>query len=139
MGLFDTLAAQAESALSNAIQGAHPGMMDEVTALIGGSGTGGLQNLIAAFRENGLGDAVASWIGTGQNHPISGEQLQAVLGNEQVQAIAQKLGLSTAVASQKLACLLPQVIDKLSPNGQLPEGHLVEQGLALLKGFGGQA
>ena len=117
------------------VEGAHPGLVQEVTGLINGSG--GLENLVSAFRDKGLGDVVASWIGTGQNLPISSEQLQSVLGSEQVQAIAQKLGLSTSDVAQKLATLLPQVIDKLTPNGQLPENSLMEEGLMLLKGLGG--
>ncbi len=137
MGLFDSIVAQAEGALSNAIEGAHPGLVEEVTGLINGSG--GLENLVSTFREKGLGDAVSSWIGTGQNLPISSEQLQSVLGNEKVEAIAQKLGLSTSDVAQKLTALLPQVIDKLTPDGQLPENNLLEQGLALLKGLGGNA
>ena len=137
MGLFDSIVAQAEGALSNAIEGAHPGLVEEVTGLINGSG--GLENLVSTFREKGLGDAVSSWIGTGQNLPISSEQLQSVLGNEKVEAIAQKLGLSTSDVAQKLTALLPQVIDKLTPDGQLPEHNLLEQGLALLKGLGGNA
>ena len=119
------------------VEGAHPGLVQEVTGLINGSG--GLENLVSAFRDKGLGDAVASWIGTGQNLPISSEQLQSVLGNEQVEAIAQKLGLSTSDVAQKLATLLPQVIDKLTPDGQLPESNLLAQGLALLKGLGGNS
>lgn len=133
MGFFDSLAAQAESALSSAIEDSHPGMLEHVTELVGG---GNLQSLVSSFKENGLGDAVASWIGTGHNLPITAEQLQTVLGSEQVQAIAEKMGLPLDVASESLATLLPQVIDKLSPNGELPENHLVEQGLALLKSFG---
>ena len=137
MGLFDSIVAQAEGVLTNAIEGAHPGLVEEVTGLINGSG--GLENLVSAFRDKGLGETVASWIGTGQNLPISSEQLQSVLGNEQVEAIAQKLGLSTSDVAQKLATLLPQVIDKLTPDGQLPESNLLEQGLALLKGLGGNS
>ncbi len=135
MGLFDSILSQAEGALTNAIEGAHPGLVDEVTGLINHSG--GLDNLLSAFREKGLGEAVASWIGTGQNLSISSEQIQSVLENEQVEAIAQKLGLSTSDVAQKLAALLPQVIDRLTPDGRVPEGGLLEQGLALLKGLGG--
>jgi uncharacterized protein YidB (DUF937 family) len=139
MGLFDTLAGQAVNAFSNSAGSGHPGLMEAVTELIGGSGTGGLQALVNSFHEQGLGEVVSSWIGTGQNLPITADQLHSVLGSEQVQAIAQKLGLSSSDAAHALANLLPQVVDKLTPNGQLPEGNLVEQGLALLKGFGGNA
>ncbi len=116
MGLFDSIVAQAEGVLTNAIEDVHPGLVQEVQGLI--NGAGGLENMLSTFREKGLGEAVESWVGTGQNLPISSEQIQSVLGNEQVEAIAQKLGLSGSDVAQKLAALLPQVVDKLTPNGQ---------------------
>ena len=70
--------------------------------------------------------------------PISAEQIQAALDSEQVQSIAEKLGLSSADASSGLANLLPQVIDNLTPDGQLPEGGLLAQGLERLEGLGKQ-
>jgi uncharacterized protein YidB (DUF937 family) len=97
---------------------------------------GGLSGLISAFEQNGLGNVVASWVGTGQNLPISAEQLQSVLGNEQVQAIAQKLGFSTQDVSAHLANLLPQVVDKLTPGGTVPEGNAVGGLMGALKGLG---
>jgi uncharacterized protein YidB (DUF937 family) len=137
MALFDDLAGQATAALSGLGNGAHPGLLGEVSNLLGGNGGGGLQSLLGQFQEKGLGDAVASWIGTGQNSPISAEQLQSVLGTAQVAAIAQKVGISPADASSALARMIPEVVDHLSPGGQLPAGNLLEQGLSLLKSFGG--
>ena len=97
---------------------------------------GGLSGLVQNFHQNGLGDVVSSWISTGQNLPVSADQLQSVLGSEQIQAIAQKLGISTGDAGSHLASLLPQIIDGLSPNGQLPQGgDLMSEGMNLLKGF----
>jgi len=135
MGLLDSIVGQVSGSLSNA-GGGQGGLMEVVMGLINNPDTGGIQGLINAFKEKGLGNLVGSWIGSGQNLPISAEQIQAVLGSEQVQAIAQKLGLSTAEISSGLATLLPQVIDKLTPDGQVPEGGMLEQGLALLSGLG---
>ncbi len=135
MELFDSIAGKISGALSESGKSQPGGLMDVVIDLINNPKTGGLQGLINLFKEKGLGDIVASWIGTGQNLPISGEQIQSVLGSEQVQSIAQKLGISASDASSGLANLLPQAIDKLTPNGQLPEGGMLEQGLALLKGL----
>ena len=130
MGLLDSIT----SVLSNQ-EGGQGGMLGVITGLI--DQAGGIQGLANTFQEKGLGELVSSWIGTGQNLPISGEQLNAVLGNEQVQAIAEKLGLPLGDASNGLAALLPQVVDKLTPDGQVPEaGCLLEQGLSLLKGLG---
>lgn len=93
---------------------------------------GGIEGLLGQLQQAGLGDQVASWVGNGENQPISGEHVQAALGEDQVQQLAAQTGLSQEQTSSGLAALLPQVIDKLSPNGQLAEGG----GLTgLLKGF----
>jgi uncharacterized protein YidB (DUF937 family) len=130
MGLFDSLVGQVESAIS----GNQGGVMDAVTHLINNPETGGLQGLIKTFQDKGLGNEVASWVGTGQNMPITPDQILQVIGDDRLQSIAQKFGLSPQTLSSGLAEMLPHVIDKLSPNGQLPANHLVEQGLSLLKG-----
>lgn len=96
--------------------------------------SGGIKGLAEKFAANGLGHVVSSWIGTGQNLPISPEQLQAVLGSEQVQAIAAKAGISPDEAKAGLAQILPQVVDHLTPNGQVPQGDLMSQGMERLKG-----
>jgi uncharacterized protein YidB (DUF937 family) len=94
---------------------------------------GGVEGLIRAFQDKGLGEIVSSWISTGQNLPISAEQIQKVLDSGQLKQIAEKIGISPEEASSSLAVLLPQVIDKLTPNGTLPEGALLEKGLTVLK------
>lgn len=139
MSLFDELAGQATSALSGFGSGAHPGLVNEVTQMLGANGGNGLQTLLAQFESKGMGDAVASWVGTGQNIPISADQLHSVLGNAQVAAIAGKLGISPADASAALAKMLPQAISHLTPNGQLPASDMLQQGLSLLASFGGRA
>ncbi|MBP1772130.1 MAG: hypothetical protein H6P99_1293 [Holophagaceae bacterium] len=93
---------------------------------------GGLQGLLGQFQEKGLGDQVASWIGTGENQPIGGDQVRAALGSDRLQQLAGQLGLSHGEAADGLAGLLPQVVDKLSPEGSLPEGADVTN---LLKGL----
>ena len=84
----------------------------------------------------GLGDVISSWIGTGSNLPISGSQLQNVLGNDTISRLASQSGLSTENVQSQLAHLLPQVVDKLTPNGQLPAGgDLLSNLTAGLKGL----
>jgi uncharacterized protein YidB (DUF937 family) len=85
---------------------------------------GGLGGLINAFQRNGMGDQMQSWIGTGQNMPISPDQLQQVLGQGTIGQIAQQLGLSPQASASGLSELLPQLIDRLTPNGQAPQGDL---------------
>jgi uncharacterized protein YidB (DUF937 family) len=140
MGLFDSIVSQAAGSLMSGGSNAPSGMMDVVLGLLNNNGGGagaGLQGLMASFANQGLGHVVESWIGNGHNLPISGEQIHAVLGSEQVQGIAQKLGLSTADASSALAQFLPHAVDTMTPNGQLDTNQLLSQGLSMLKGFTG--
>lgn len=135
MGLFDSIVGQVSGALSNAAtQGGHGGMLDAVMGIINSPQIGGIQGLVTLFQNKGLGNAVASWISTGQNLPVTAEQIQHVLGNEHIQAAAQKLGISSTDAAQGLANMLPQIIDHLTPNGSVPHGDLLSEGLSLLKG-----
>jgi uncharacterized protein YidB (DUF937 family) len=108
-------------------------LMDIVLGLITNPQTGGLQGLIQTFKEKGLGDAVSSWISTGQNQPVSGEQIQHALGGNFIQQIAEGLGSSKSEVSGSLSNLLPEIIDKLTPSGTLPEGDALNQGLSKLK------
>ena len=94
---------------------------------------GGVSGLVESFKQQGLGGVVSSWIGTGQNQPVSGDQVQAVLGSSQVAALAAKIGISPDQAKAALSQILPQVIDKLSPQGQLPQGNLLEEAMGMLK------
>jgi uncharacterized protein YidB (DUF937 family) len=149
MGLFDSIASQAVGALTqaaathtpSAAQPASPDLMGAVMGLIGGVQGGGIAGLVSAFQAQGLGSIIASWMGSGEHLPVSAQQLLAVLGNEQVQAIAHKLGLPPLDASQAMASLLPSVISSLAPslaaNGALPAGgDLLSQGLSMLGGLG---
>jgi uncharacterized protein YidB (DUF937 family) len=132
MGLFDEITKTMRTQiLGGASQG---GLMEQVLGLINNPETGGLGGLIETFKSKGLSDVISSWIGTGQNQPVSGEQIANALGDDKIREIAQKLGLSGADASSGLAELLPQLIDKLTPDGTVPEDGLLEQGLAILKG-----
>ncbi len=108
-------------------------LMDIVFGLISNPQTGGLQGLIQTFKEKGLGDAVSSWISTGENQAVSGGQIQHALGGNFIQQIAEKLGSSGSEVSGGLANLLPEIIDRLTPNGSLPESNQLQQSLELLK------
>ncbi len=81
-------------------------------------------NLLEQFQQGGLGDAVQSWLGSGENMPISAEQLSSVFGSDKIAEIAQQAGVSTDDISGQLADLLPQAVDKLTPDGQVPSGSL---------------
>lgn len=95
---------------------------------------GGISGLLQNFQQHGLGDVVSSWISTGANMPVSGEQVQKVLGDEQVQAFAKSAGIAPEAASSQLAELLPGMVDKLTPNGDIPQGgDLMSTGMGLLQ------
>ena len=82
---------------------------------------GGLQGVVSEFEKNGLGPTVNSWVGTGPNQSISPDQLHRVVGPELLQQLAEKSGLSVEDLAQKLAQVLPQAVDKLTPNGVIPK------------------
>jgi uncharacterized protein YidB (DUF937 family) len=81
---------------------------------------GGLQGVVSQFEKNGLGPTVKSWVGTGPNQPISPEDVHKVLGPDLLQQLSQKSGLSVPELTQKLSQVLPQAVDKLTPNGTIP-------------------
>jgi len=98
---------------------------------------GGLAALVQGFQSKGLGDVMSSWIGTGQNMPISSEQITNVLGTDKVNSMAAQAGVPPAAAGRSLAALLPMLIDKLTPNGQVPhQSSLLEQGMSMLNSLG---
>lgn len=135
MGLFDSIAGQVAGALSGQGGAQGSGLLQAVMGLINSPQVGGIEGLVAAFQTNGLGDVVQSWISTGQNLPISPEQLSAVLGSEQIGKVAQQLGLSSQETSSELSSLLPQVIDRLSPSGEVPQGDALQSAMGLLSSF----
>ena len=95
---------------------------------------GGVAGLLDKFRQAGYADHAASWQSTGENMPISGGALQEVLGSGTIGQIAQQLGLSHGDAAGGLAQVLPQLIDKFTPGGEVPDNHedMVAQVLAAL-------
>jgi uncharacterized protein YidB (DUF937 family) len=99
---------------------------------------GGLSGLVQQFHDKGLGGLVTSWVGTGQNMPVSADQLQHVLGSEQVKEIAAQAGISPDMVTSHLSQLLPMLIDKMTPNGQVPQGSssILEEGMGMLKNLG---
>jgi len=129
MGLLDSIVGQVSGALEGAApQGqVHPGLLDVVSTLLTDSQSGGIQGLIGQFEKQGLGHLVSSWIGSGENLAITPDQVQSVLGEPHIAAVAQKLGLSTADVTNQLAGLLPHAVDSVTPAGAVPEGNLLSE------------
>jgi uncharacterized protein YidB (DUF937 family) len=121
----------ANNAAPGAPGSADHGLLESVISMISDPQSGGLSGLVEKISAGGLGEQVASWVGTGKNLPISADQIHAVLGSSFVQDIAAKLGINTADAAGSLASILPQVVDKLTPDGQVPgDNKLLQAGLA---------
>jgi uncharacterized protein YidB (DUF937 family) len=85
-----------------------------------GSAAGGLGALLDKFRQGGLGDVAGSWVSPGQNLPVSPDQVQDVLGSDLLGQLASQLGISPQDAGAQLSQWLPQVVDQLTPAGQVP-------------------
>jgi uncharacterized protein YidB (DUF937 family) len=140
MGLFDELIAAGAAAAGGAATGGpgaapHADVASAVLEMLGSQQGGGLAGLAQAFQQKGLGDVMSSWVGTGQNMPISQDQVQHALPGDMLSQISQKLGISPAVAASALTVVLPMVVDKLTPHGNVPQQHsLIEDGIALLQG-----
>ncbi len=129
MGLIDEVVGRVSEALS---PGQASGLAQNVLNLLQDSG--GVQGLAQRFQQQGLGDVISSWIGTGANQPIAAQQIINALGNDRVAALAQQAGIPLDQASAALTQLLPTLVDKLTPNGEIPPpSTLVQAGLRLLK------
>ncbi len=96
----------------------------------GGQG-GGLADIVSRLQQGGLGDVVGSWIGTGQNLPVSPDQLGGALGADVISQLTQHTGMNSGDLLGQLAHMLPQVVDHLTPNGQLPQGGSLDMGAVL--------
>lgn len=132
MSLLDSLSSQFSAALGGAA-GQHPGLLGHVIDMVNNPATGGFTGLVQAFHDQGLGGAVASWIGTGPNQPVTADQISKVLGPERIQLIAGKLGVQPETVSTQLAAVLPALINHLTPNGTVPSGGALQQALDALK------
>lgn len=134
MGLLDQLAGQVMGSLGAQKQDSvsQGPLLDGLLGLI--ERNGGVPALLQKLQESGLTDQVASWIGTGENQPVSGDQMKQALGDAQIEQLAAQAGIEPVHASTGLAQLLPQIIDQLTPNGSVPQNELLAQGLNLLKG-----
>ena len=111
------------------------GLQQALFQMLGQGGTEGLSGLAKNFQSQGLGDVFSSWVSTGENKPIQPEQLRHALGTDTLQQLTGGTGISLQAALPLLAQLLPVVIDKLTPQGQLPQNNnLLQQGLGMLLG-----
>lgn len=130
MGLIDDLLPIATGGSTQ--QAEHSSALGAILNYINSAPVGGLAGLQSMFQQGGLGHIVSSWIGTGQNLPISADQLQSVLHSGALQQVAQQAGMDPSRLTGLMSTLLPNLVDKLTPNGQLPEAGSLQQ---MLKSF----
>lgn len=125
MSFFENMAKGVLDKLSG--EGAANPLLETVMGLVSNPETGGLSGMLENFKSKGLGDIIASWIGTGENQPISSDQILNVIGKDQISNLAEKVGFSPEETMNKLADFLPQFIDKMTPEGKLPETGFLDQ------------
>jgi uncharacterized protein YidB (DUF937 family) len=116
MGLFDQITEIAKGLGGQ--KGVNQGLLEGVADMLKG---GGLRNIVDSLMGSGLEDVIKSWVGTGSNKPISVEQLKNALGPEKLEELASKAGIPADQASKVLKDILPDIIDKLTPNGKITE------------------
>ena len=136
MGLLDNLENQV---LCNVLGGSSNPLAAGLLQMIQNQ-PGGLQGLVQSFHDKGMGGLVSSWISSGPNPPISADQVHQVLGGDQVKTLAAKAGISPDVAGAAIAQILPGLVDKLTPNGSVPDhSNVIEMASNMLKNLGTKA
>jgi uncharacterized protein YidB (DUF937 family) len=133
MGLLDNVESQG---LGGLLGGSSSPLVSGLLQMIQNQ-PGGLQGLVQNFHDKGLAGVVSSWVSTGQNLPISADQIHQGLGSDTVKALAAKAGISPDIAGGAIAQLLPTLVDKLTPDGQVPaHNNVMDMVGGLLKNLG---
>jgi uncharacterized protein YidB (DUF937 family) len=129
MGLLDSVAGMVLGKL-----GGQQGGMAQV-ALDMFNQNGGLAGVLDKFKQGGLAEQAASWVGKGENLPVSADQISSVLGSGAIAEMAAKFGIDPATLSAQIAEHLPTVVDKMTPNGavEADSGNLLSTVLGMLK------
>jgi uncharacterized protein YidB (DUF937 family) len=134
MGLLDSIV----GAVTGGGQGGGNGaqLLGALVQMLGTNQGGGspLQGLVNQLTQGGLGEAVQSWISTGQNLPVSAEQISSALGGANLAQLAQQFGIDPSQMASQLSQQLPGLVDQMTPQGQLPSGGL-EDVLGSLSGL----
>lgn len=135
MSMFEDLLRNALGSETSPAQTQTQNLLQGVLNLV--NSAGGVQGIMNKFQQSGLGDQVSSWIGTGENKPITPEQLTRVLGQDKIDALARQSGIPVAKGGNALAEVFPALMDKLTPDALLPDkSQLLTIGKVLLGGIG---
>lgn len=134
MGLLDDLLGSALGQNPQATPDRNTGMAQAMLELLIDPRVGGIDGLARQFQQNGLGELVQSWIGTGRNEPISPDQVTQALGPERLGRVSDRSGIAGSMLPMLLAQVLPVLIDRLTPDGNVPtQDQLATNGLDVLK------
>ncbi len=146
MGLFDSIAGNLLGSVlggqssglgklaAEVMSGNHHELSASVTGLLGQ--VGGVEGLLQKAQAAGLGGVVSSWIGTGANQPVNADQVHEILGSDVISQMAAKFGIDPAQAAPMVAAMLPGIVDKLTPNGEVnPEGNSQEDVHSAISGM----
>jgi uncharacterized protein YidB (DUF937 family)/outer membrane protein OmpA-like peptidoglycan-associated protein len=115
-------------------------LLSALLSMMTNQDSGGFSGFLNLFSKAGLGDLASSWVSSGANSSLSNEQLESALGSNTIGSIAEKVGLSASTATSAMAWMVPQVIDKLTPDGVVPEEKdLLSKIGDFLSGWGGAA
>ena len=129
MGLLDSVIGAVVNSQGGqgGAQGGGADLLNAVIGMLGNNnagGLGGIAGLVEKFQQSGLGDVAKSWVSTGQNMPVSPDQLGGVLGDDMIAGLSRQTGVNQGDLLGQLAQMLPQVVDKLTPNGTAPQAGL---------------
>ncbi len=133
MGLLDSILGAVMGGSGQNQNSGQAALINAVVQLIAnrGGGAGGLAGLVQSLTQGGLGNVASSWVGTGQNLPVSAGQLQSALGGSGggglLAQLAQQAGLSHGETADQLSQILPGLVDKLTPDGQIPQQDSLEK------------
>lgn len=138
MGIFDDFARQIARAAQSFAETANPDLAAGFLDLL--KERGGLDGLVRRFHEAGLDDVIASWISTGPNQPLRPEDLAKILDPEQLTELSRRAGVAIGRLPDALASLLPTLVDRLTPDGEIPGPYqLLRMAAAFLRGEHGSA
>jgi uncharacterized protein YidB (DUF937 family) len=133
MGLFDDFVKHVAEAAQTVTAGRTTELAQSMLDLL--QERGGIDGLIERFREVGLGDVIASWVANGPNLPITPEELARVLDPEQLRTLSRQAGIAMSGLTETLATLLPALVDRLTPDGEVPGPYqLLRMAVDFLRG-----
>jgi uncharacterized protein YidB (DUF937 family) len=124
MGLLDTLVTSAvSSALGGNANNLTGNLVQGVVGMLTSGSGGGLSGLVDKLNQSGLGDVAASWVGKGDNKPVTPQQITDALGADKVAELAEQAGIPADKGAEVLSQVLPSVVNEMTPDGVVPEEH----------------